>query len=250
MIAIENEFINPIEFVYNEAIFGYVYLIRNSVNNKIYIGKSTNMKSRIRQYRYLCNNNKPSYQEIITDMKSIGFDKFTFELLDEAYDNNDLNEKEIYWMDYAIDMNCGLYNDLFLGGGGGFKGQKGRPQSINEKIKKSKKIIAYKDGCFIFSDSAKLFADYVNLERTNVIEGIKKCKKVRGYFVYYADINLRNEQMKFLKKRIIKYKSSGKHKHLVPEKLEMIRISKLLCDDVETIEKDYNITKLNYDLTE
>lgn len=90
-----------------EAVCG-IYKIQNTVNNKIYVGQSTNIKERWRQHKKDCRAGKVSY--LYKSMRKHGIDKFEISIL-ELCESNCLDEREAYWMSFynCHDENCG-YN--------------------------------------------------------------------------------------------------------------------------------------------
>lgn len=90
-----------------------IYLIKNLINNKIYIGKAINIYNRIRQHINLLN--KKSLDEnryLINSWFKYGRDNFQYIVLEYLEkDENLLKERELYWMNYynSIDRNIG-YN--------------------------------------------------------------------------------------------------------------------------------------------
>lgn len=89
-------------------IFGFIYKITNTINNKIYIGQTTrNLSSRISEYKKNHTNNNHLNNAFL----KYGFENFKFEIIDTAKDLADLNLKEInYIKEYnSIDKKIG-YN--------------------------------------------------------------------------------------------------------------------------------------------
>jgi group I intron endonuclease len=90
-----------------------IYLIKNLVNNKIYIGKAINIYGRIRQHINLLN--KKSLDEnrhLINSWFKYGRDNFQYIVLEYLEkDENLLKERELYWINYynSTDRNIG-YN--------------------------------------------------------------------------------------------------------------------------------------------
>lgn len=115
---------------------GYIYKITNKTNNKIYIGQTTKERAadRFSQHRYLARHqeqeNSSSY--LHRAMALEGVDNFSFEVIEEI-ENEFLNDKEQYWIQYYNSMAPNGYN-LTLGGDG-TKGYS-RPQSIEEREKR------------------------------------------------------------------------------------------------------------------
>ncbi len=83
--------------IYNEiednTKFGYIYSITNSINNKKYIGQTTNVSRRFKEHLYN-RNNHPLYNSI----NKYGIKNFKFEIIDNAFTLDELNNKEIYYI--------------------------------------------------------------------------------------------------------------------------------------------------------
>ena len=117
---------------------GYIYKITNIKNNKIYIGQTikTRPSDRYSQHRYLANH--PEQEKGVSylhrAMASDGLDNFKFEVIEEI-ENQQLNDREQYWIKY---YNCVIPNGYNITeGGSGTKGYS-RPQSIKEREKRQK----------------------------------------------------------------------------------------------------------------
>ena len=111
-------------------MYGYIYKTTNCFNNKIYVG----------QHKAITFN--PNYlgsgRRITNIIRKYGKDNFVCELLEECYSEQELNEKEIYWIAKlnTTDRNIG-YN---LSSGGykirGIKHSEETKKQISNKIKK------------------------------------------------------------------------------------------------------------------
>lgn len=175
-----------------------IYRITNNINNKIYIGKTNNLKRRIKEYRNKTSHelNHSSKYEIMIAIKKYGFKNFAFDILEECSEEL-LNEREIYWIDVLDARNPLIGYNKKTGGIGGVMPEdthlKMSLSSMNfrhteaHKNKMSKPIIAFKDNKFKFWKSAKYFSDIINTGKTNVTHAIKHGNKVRGYYVFYKN---------------------------------------------------------------
>lgn len=89
-----------------------IYIIRNKINNKVYVGKSKNIERRWKQYKYGYLNQNLDYlnQHLLNSMNVHGFNNFEF-LIQEECEFNLLPERELFWMVHynSFDTNNG-YN--------------------------------------------------------------------------------------------------------------------------------------------
>ena len=126
---------------------GYIYKITNNLNQKFYIGLTTQTRptDRFSKHRYLAQHpeQEASASYLHKAMKADGIDNFSFEIIEKC-PNEELAEKEKYWIayyhTYVKDPLCNGYN-LTQGGEGtvGFS----RIQSKEEKQHRSEKMIQY-----------------------------------------------------------------------------------------------------------
>lgn len=138
-----------------------IYIIKNSVNDKVYIGQAKNALERwmshVYNARYESKAGKERQQQIIhRAMMKYGIDKFHYEILDHQVENYD--EREIYWIRYFNSVAPNGYNMAPGGNGTGcgiehasaiFKDKSVLLKCISE-ISSSKKTfvnIARKYGC-------------------------------------------------------------------------------------------------------
>ena len=95
-----------------------IYKITNQINNKCYIGKSVNIEQRWISHKseaYLSHNKQYNYT-IHRAFRKYGLENFSFEII-ELVEKEQLNEREIYWIQFYDSFNTG-YNET-LGGDGG-----------------------------------------------------------------------------------------------------------------------------------
>lgn len=71
-----------------------IYLVRNKINNKIYVGQTVNLYQRINQHRKVKEKTK-----ISRAYDKYGFENFEFFIL-ETVSQEHLNERERYWIHY------------------------------------------------------------------------------------------------------------------------------------------------------
>ena len=92
---------------------GFIYQIKNDVNEKIYIGKTTRtLKIRFNEHKSRVNEQN---FHLYLAMRKYGIEHFSIEPLEEC-ENSLLNEREQYWIEKLDTYNKG-YNET-LGGEG------------------------------------------------------------------------------------------------------------------------------------
>lgn len=91
-----------------------IYIIKNDINNKVYIGQTANPKQRWEQY---CSSvkHKPNAQVITKAMKKYGIEHFTMSILEQDVVNYD--EREKYWIQKYNSLVPNGYN-IAIGGDG------------------------------------------------------------------------------------------------------------------------------------
>lgn len=94
--------------------FGRIYIIKNKVNNKVYIGQ-TKVSIKLRFQNHLSAARCGKDYTIGKAIRKYGEENFYIELLEECL-ASELNEREMYWIAFynATDNKCG-YN-MSLGG--------------------------------------------------------------------------------------------------------------------------------------
>ncbi len=109
---------------------GYIYKIKNEINEKIYIGK-TERTVEVRWKEHLKNINQ--YKDTLPLYKAMnkyGKENFTIEILEEC-DSSILDDREIYWI-----AHYGSYRNGYNCTGGGEGGIKDYHEHIDEIIER------------------------------------------------------------------------------------------------------------------
>ncbi|MFA7287344.1 MAG: NUMOD3 domain-containing DNA-binding protein [Melioribacteraceae bacterium] len=105
-----------------------IYLIKNKINNKLYVGQSTNVKRRWKRHiTTVKNKNYPIYNSI----NKYGIENFDFSILEEC-EIVELDEREISWIQELKTMVPNGYNLTSGGGQGHF-----RSEETKEKIREA-----------------------------------------------------------------------------------------------------------------
>ena len=89
-----------------------IYFIKNKINNKIYIGKSINIKQRLASHKYYLRRNNRSKKHVnrflYNSVQKYGWDNFETGILEEFPENfteEFAKERELYWMKFHNSTN-------------------------------------------------------------------------------------------------------------------------------------------------
>ncbi len=94
---------------------GFIYIIKNTINDKVYIGQTTNTIE-YRFYQHLdCSKRDYKNSALYNAMRKYGKEHFYIELIEEV-PFEQLDEREIYWIAYYDSYNNG-YNSTIGGKG-------------------------------------------------------------------------------------------------------------------------------------
>lgn len=100
--------------MYKDIICG-IYSIENIVNHKKYIGQSVNIKSRWRHHKTDLNSGIHDNDYLQKSWNKYGEQNFEFKILEEC-SNDELNERERYYIDLYNTMNRDYGYNLKFGG--------------------------------------------------------------------------------------------------------------------------------------
>lgn len=150
-----------------------IYIIKNDINDKVYVGQSIHPEIRFGEHCYLREDRNNS---ILTNaINKYGKEHFWMEILEEQIEN--YNEREIYWIAYYNSVRPNGYN-ISVGGEGGLNGIYS-PQSILNKerlnnliVDLSKENESLKTLCEKYQISHSLITR-INNGRSYAQEGIK-----------------------------------------------------------------------------
>lgn len=110
---------------------GYIYKITNNKNDLIYIGQTTKQDPKKRWRQHINDAKNGSNLTIHKAMRTIGIKNFSFEIIEECL-SGELDEREIYWINYYDSFNNG-YNST-LGGQGYFIGKSAIPVVYYDEV--------------------------------------------------------------------------------------------------------------------
>lgn len=138
---------------YNKTMI--IYKITNLINNKVYIGQTIQkFKNRIIEHKKRMKNgtNTPLYNSL----RKYGIENFKFEIIEEVLSKEELNQKEIYYIEKFNSLFPNGYN-LTSGGAGTFNYQ--HTEIDKQKMSKLKKGL--------FNGKKKSFLWETSFARTN-----------------------------------------------------------------------------------
>ncbi len=96
---------------------GYIYKISNLKNNKIYIGKTTGtIQKRFKQH--IRNAQQHINRYLYDAMNCYGYDNFKIEQIEQV-NNDQLDEREIFWIAFLNSQNPQIGYNMTSGGQGG-----------------------------------------------------------------------------------------------------------------------------------
>lgn len=231
---------------------GCIYVIRNKINNMKYVGKTKNFKRRMKEYKYKSNVlDKHTNYKIMQEINKYGFNNFEMFIIEDNIQDEMLNEREIFWIEYLQTRNPSIGYNSKKGGDGGemineskkkmSESSKYFRHSYEEKLKRSKPIfvIDMKNNKLIPYISAKVYGDYLNIDRSIISRAIKKGNKTHGVYIFYQDPILRINAFN----KILDRKSHSNNKKALQSLLEYIFIyEKFFPNDKNSVE---NIEKIN-----
>ena len=127
-------------------MFGVIYKITNKINDKVYVGQTTRPYiQRFERHLRDAKNNVLPTNFFHNAIRKYGRDNFKTEVIDTAGTKEELNAKEIYWIDFY--MNLGIsYNTAKGGQGGNTYYKRTQEQMHVTKQKLSKTNLGVKNG--------------------------------------------------------------------------------------------------------
>ena len=161
-----------------------IYMISNNYDNKIYIGKTSSIKTRALNYLNAVENGN-CYNDLIKEMVCNGIHNFHMTILENASTEESASIKEKYYIDKYNAISDG-YNTYMASPNASKRGRKyGSPQTLHAKLAKSKLI-----GCvnpysdeIIFSTGLKLFGDFINRNKDDIKSAAKRQGLIDKYFI-------------------------------------------------------------------
>lgn len=135
--------------VNNIEVYGIIYKITNNINGKVYIGQTTKKRGFLDRYPnkgtgiervynfYKKNKNRHEGYNVylFNSIEKYGFDAFTVdEVFDVAFDKNELNQKEMYYIEFFDSFRNGYNSTLGGEGSKGLRGLSGKECPVSKSV--------------------------------------------------------------------------------------------------------------------
>lgn len=145
----------------------FIYKITNLINNKIYVGKTTEtIDKRWKEHKKDFKREKCRNRPLYKAMNKYGIENFSVELIEECNFGEE-SDREIYWIDKL---------DSYHNGYNATKGGDGKSYADYNKIFK-----LYSDGCNLSEIKKETGYDYNTISKVLTDKGISSHEKqVRG----------------------------------------------------------------------
>lgn len=165
-----------------------IYIIRNDINDKVYIGKTTlpTIDARFKEHCKDAFRERNEKRPLYSAMRKYGIEHFTISLIEECQVKDDC-EREIYWIQQYNSYKNG-YNATFGGDGKHYLDYEKIASAIKENPDKSYQSLAKELGCSI--DSVSLVAHQYGLDKIH--DQLIYNKNTKNICQYDKDGNLIN----------------------------------------------------------
>lgn len=166
----------------------WIYKIICLNNDKMYIGKTNNIRQRALNYinEYLKGDGN---RKLNKAMIKYGIERFMMVPIEVAYNTKSASIKEKYYIDFYDSIDKG-YNTV-MGSADTYtdRNRPSVPQTLYSKMIKSKIICCVndKDKNIVFSTGLKLFGDYIGRHKDEIKSAAKRETRLDGYFIYYLN---------------------------------------------------------------
>lgn len=172
------------EVVLIKKIYGYIYCATNIINNKKYIGQTTRELKR-RKNEHITQADNGSDLAIHQAIRKYGEGNFEWSIIDQAYNQEELDNKEIYWIDFYNTY----YEDGYNMALGGQFNLSDNPDEMSEMRGGREFLIFDTDGNFIKETISQTeFADEIGVSPKTVNHVLMERKSsTKGYILIFKD---------------------------------------------------------------
>jgi group I intron endonuclease len=113
-----------------------IYLFQNKINNKIYIGQTVNFKRRLKKHIKNANENRKN-SHFYSALKKYGIDQFDYFIIEELSSKKEMDDAEIFWIEYFRSWDREIGYNLTFGGEGCIPTTETREKMRQAKLGKS-----------------------------------------------------------------------------------------------------------------
>lgn len=200
-----------------------IYMIRNKLNGKVYIGQSKDILKRWKYYEWAAKttyNYNDTRRPIIVDMRKFGMENFEFSVLNSSKEMKDGQTRAIAEFNYIIQYrandsrygyngSCGL--DPYLD----FDNPRPRKQKFKERIKRAKPVFLYDTydrSCMLYLGGAKAVGDEFGYGKDVMSHTVKRGSLfMERYYLIPADTAQRKELIEKLRKKKVEAPTQKPH---------------------------------------
>jgi len=155
-------------------MYGVVYKAKNIFNGKCYIGQTKNsLESRIKAHIKHARKGKSIFNRAV---KKYSSENFNWSIIDYAYDANDLDNKEIFWISFYKTTSPNGYN-LKLGGHG-YTATEEVKRTISDKTKEAMNRPQTREKFLYANSHKKDFKSHVKGRTHEEVYGKEKAVKI------------------------------------------------------------------------
>lgn len=159
-------------------------MIKNNINEKVYIGQSKDINIRWTKHKTELNANRHANKHLQGSWNKYGSDAFSFLILEECLES-ELNEKEKYYINFYDSFNKGYNLDK---GGNGICGFKHTPEQILKMRKIQNPLIVLQfDFDFNFLNRFEGGSSHAKKELGYSKDCIDRCCMHKGTKIFYKD---------------------------------------------------------------
>ena len=230
-----------------------IYKITNLINSKVYIGRTNNLKRRIKQHRNLSSN-----RYLSKSIKKYGWENFSVEILERNLNiENVPNIESKYIEEYnSTNRNFGYNIQKISQTGKLFCSDEEKIERSRSRIKKStgltleefqNKIVEMRDSGLTFQEISKELNVYVTTvtrhyhKAKNINLDDLKTKRIRGRLKQSKNMKYENSRSKIMKSTGLTLEEFHKQiKDLIGQGLSIYKISKVIGVQRETIQNHYD----------
>lgn len=211
-----------------------IYKITNTINGKVYIGKSQNIEKRFNEHKVNLNHNRGHNPHFQNAWSKYGNDKFTFEIIHilNNYSEEEISNLEIYYISKYKATNP-KYGYNFRCGGQGGKLSERQKMIIKEQSKFKNASLSEEDVRLI-----KLML-YCLMDRKEIAKmfNVKLCtiKSIAEVKTYYYVCEELNDKIKGLKRKLLDERNN-KIINLYLNGNRIVDISQIMGITIKTVE--------------